>query len=102
MVYELDGSAAPYLQTRVVIPPPAGGSGSAPTGTVFDSTGQFVVSANGLSGGAVFLFATEDGTISGWRPAVDLNDEILAVDNLASGAVYEGLAAVQIGSASFL
>ena len=61
-LYEPDGSAAPFLQNGVVIPPPAGGSGSAPTGTVFDSTGQFVVSANGLSGGAIFLFATEDGT----------------------------------------
>src|SRR2546430_3301150 len=59
-LYEPDGSPAPFLQNGVVIPPPAGGSGSAPTGTVFDSTGQFVVSANGLSGGAIFLFATED------------------------------------------
>ena len=47
-LYEPDGSPAPFLQNGVVIPPPAGGSGSAPTGTVFDSTGQFVVSANGL------------------------------------------------------
>jgi uncharacterized protein (TIGR03118 family) len=101
-LYEPDGSAAPFLQNGVVIPPPAGGSGSAPTGTVFDSTGQFVVSANGLSGGAIFLFATEDGTLSGWSPAVDLNNAILAVDNSASGAVYKGLASAQVGSSNFL
>src|SRR5207237_8766871 len=87
---------------RVVIPPPAGGSGSAPTGTVFDSTGQFAVSANGFSGGAIFLFSTEDGTISGWSPAVDLNNAILAVDNSASGAEYKRLASAQIGSANFI
>jgi hypothetical protein len=43
-LYEPDGSAAPFLQNGVVIPPPAGGSGSTPTGTVFDGTGQFVIS----------------------------------------------------------
>ncbi len=53
-LYEPDGSPAPFLQNGVVIPPPAGGSGSAPTGTVFDSTGQFAVSANGFSGGGHF------------------------------------------------
>jgi len=32
-----------------------------PTGLVFNSTTDFVVSANGKSGPASFLFATEDG-----------------------------------------
>src|SRR5207245_10453098 len=94
---EPDGSPAPILQNGVVIPPPAGGSGSAPTGTVFDSTGQFVVSANGLSGGAMFLFATEAGTISGWSPAVDLDNAILAVAHSASGAGYKRLGVALFG-----
>ena len=32
---------------------------------------DFVVSRHGVSGPARFLFATEDGTIAGWNPAVD-------------------------------
>src|SRR2546426_11069933 len=55
----------------VTIPPPAGGTGSAPTGNVFNGTGGFVVSENGISGTSFFIFATEDGTIAGWNPNVD-------------------------------
>ena len=43
----------------------------APTGTVFNSTSGFVVTANGNSGAARFLFASESGTISGWNPNVE-------------------------------
>src|SRR5205814_10705612 len=101
-LYEPDGSPAPFLQNGVVIPPPAGGSGSAATGTVFDSTGRFVVSANGLSGGAVFIFASEDGTISGRRPAVDSNNSLFAGDSSACGAVYRAWASAPIGPANLL
>ena len=39
----------------------------APTGTVFNgNASDFVVSQNGKSGAARFLFATEGGTILGW------------------------------------
>jgi uncharacterized protein (TIGR03118 family) len=77
----------------VTIPPPAGGTPpAAPTGIVFNSTTSFVVSSGGKSGAAAFLFATEDGTISGWNPTVDTTHAILEVDNSAPGAVYKGLA----------
>ncbi len=77
----------------VTIPPPAGGtSPSAPTGLVFNGTSSFVVSSGGKSGAALFLFATEDGTLSGWNPSVDSTHAILEVDNSASGAIYKGLA----------
>ena len=33
-----------------------------------------MVAANGKSGAPVFIFATEDGTISGWNPTVDLHN----------------------------
>ena len=61
---------------------------SAPTGQVFNSTTAFV-----LSGGqpATFLFAGEDGTISGWNGPAGPN-AIIMVDNSASGAVYKGMA----------
>jgi uncharacterized protein (TIGR03118 family) len=63
----------------------------APTGTVFNgNTADFVVSANGKSGAARFLFATEGGTILGWTPAVDGANAVPGVTT--AGAVYKGLA----------
>src|SRR5439155_27363533 len=40
----------------------------APTGTVFNSAPRFVVTSGTQSGPARFIFASEDGTISGWTP----------------------------------
>lgn len=78
----------------VTIPPASGNSVGSPTGVVYNSTSDFVVSENGLSGAAVFIFDTLDGTVSGWSPSVNFSDAIVAVDNSASGAVYTGLAIV--------
>ena len=79
----------------VTIPPPAGATvTAAPTGVVFNGTSGFQVSQAGKSGPASFIFATEDGTISGWNRNVDPTHAILAVDRSAvgPGAVYKGLA----------
>jgi uncharacterized protein (TIGR03118 family) len=74
-----------------------------PTGTVFNSdTTAFIVSKKGVSGASLFLFATEDGTISGWSPGVDMTHAILAVNNSGSGAVYKGLAIGTNSSGIFL
>src|SRR2546423_12941834 len=63
-----------------------------PTGTVFNgSAGDFVISQNGKSGAARFLFATESGMILGWSPTVNGTTAIPGVDNSASGAVFKGL-----------
>jgi uncharacterized protein (TIGR03118 family) len=86
------GNNPPFTPLVVTIPSADGMSQGTPTGTVFNSSKGFVVSENGASGSAVFLFATEDGTISGWNPNVDQTNAIIAVDNSASGAVYKGLA----------
>src|SRR5205823_6588266 len=86
-------------------PPPAGGTSAAPTGVVFNgTTTDFVVSGSGTSAPARFIFATEDGTISGWAPQTGLHDAILEVDNSANpsadnGAVYKGLALSSVWSA---
>jgi uncharacterized protein (TIGR03118 family) len=83
----------------ITIPPPSGVSGmAAPTGTVFNpNPSEFRLSQDEKSG-AQFLFATEDGTISGWNPNVDPTHAILKVDRSQIrvrgdlGAVYKGLA----------
>jgi uncharacterized protein (TIGR03118 family) len=90
-----DGQGQPASLVVTIPPPmslPADTLGT-PTGTVFNSTSDFVVSANGNSGPALFLFATEDGVIAGWNPNVDPTHAILAVDNPdpVNGAVYKGL-----------
>jgi uncharacterized protein (TIGR03118 family) len=90
----------------VTIPPPAGspaGTTSSPNGMVFNgNTSDFVVSQGGKSGPSAFIFATEDGTISGWNFGVNTTNAILAVDNSGSGAVYKGLALANNGGSDFL
>ena len=70
----------------------------APTGIVFNSGPSFVVTSGTKSGPARFIFASEDGTISGWTPAVAATQAVVAVDNSAGGGVYKGLAIVSTAS----
>jgi len=72
----------------VSIPLPDGTPGGAPSGTVYNYTGAFDV---GPSQSAIFLFATEDGTISGWNPNANGTNAIVKV-NHAGSAIYKGLA----------
>lgn len=53
----------------------------------------FAISANGQTGTAQVLFATEQGTIAGFNSTVDPANAVTVVDNSATGAVYTGLAA---------
>jgi len=65
----------------------------APTGTVFNgSNAAFIVSRGAAAGPARFIFATEDGVIAGWNPAVRPTEAVIAADRSAAGAVYKGLA----------
>jgi uncharacterized protein (TIGR03118 family) len=111
-VYQADGQGFPLGSPLVVtVPPPHGSNGqAAPTGIVFNGTNGFVVSAKGNSGPSIFIFDTEDGTISGWNPGVDLANAILVVDNSKPGgvdnstlgAVYKGLAIAPEGKQTFI
>src|SRR5712672_2120415 len=85
----------------VMVPPPgfAPGTASTPTGTVFNGSTDFQV-APGKP--ALFLFATEDGTISGWNPGVDATHAILKVDNSPSGAVYKGMTTADVNGVRYL
>jgi uncharacterized protein (TIGR03118 family) len=68
--------------------------GGNPTGIVRNGTAFFQVTKNGVSAPARFIFVSEDGSISGWNPALDGTHAIIAVDNgtnLGSErAIYKG------------
>ncbi|HEY1601915.1 MAG TPA: TIGR03118 family protein [Pirellulales bacterium] len=99
-----DGLGTP--QSLVVSVP--GDDGPAdPTGIVFNSSSSFVVSdGNGHSGASAFIFASEDGTISGWSPGVPppapATVAHVEVDQAASGAVFKGLAIATNGGSPFI
>src|SRR5579859_3076682 len=93
----------------VTIPPaPSAPSGSlgTPTGTVGNvspNVTDFVVKENGKSAKSFFIFATLDGTISAWSPALDgivpdptthtsTSHATIMADRSPFGATYTGLA----------
>src|SRR5713101_4762802 len=95
-----DGTGQPFLVSGsplvVTIPD------STPTGQVFNGTSDFALASDHAS---LFIFATENGTISGWNPFVPAflsTAAIRKVDNSATGAVYKGLAIGSIGTDNFL
>jgi len=81
-------------QSLVVnIPGPGNTGKGAPTGVVYNgNSSSFIVSAGGKSGHSVFIFATEDGTIAGWSPEVNLTQAIIPPGASSPTAVYKGLA----------
>lgn len=80
-----------------VLIPSAGGQGpGSPTGIVFNGSPEFRVQG----WASIFLFATLDGTISGWAPQSNPNQAIIAVNN--PGAVYTGLAITSNPNGNFL
>ena len=101
-LYLGDGTPFPSPAAPLVvqIPGVSANTPAAPTGIVFNGTPGFVVTANGKSGAALFIFVTEDGTISGWNPTVDLHNAI-QVKSSAS-AVYKGLAIAMNGNSPFI
>jgi uncharacterized protein (TIGR03118 family) len=98
-----DGTGKPQSLV-VTIPPGAGEKGpSAPTGQVFNSSStEFEVTEGGKTGAAAFIFATENGTVSGWSPSVDVANAVQAIDNSKSKAVYKAVAIVPTGSSEEL
>lgn len=98
-LYDGKGDIVPLT---VKIPPPSGaasGSLAAPTGIVWNPNPNLFAVAPKMS--ALFIFSTEDGTISAWNPTVNLNNAVLEVDN-SSSAVYKGLALATNSTGVFL
>ncbi len=101
-LYTATGQQVPLFVTIPPAPGGAAGTLGTPTGVVGNTSpnlADFTISENNKSGRAVFIFATLDGTISGWNPGVDGIDPTthashatLAADRSNVGAVYTGLA----------
>jgi uncharacterized protein (TIGR03118 family) len=92
-LYREDGSK---VSLEVTIPTSARNKATGnPTGAVFNGTTSFPVTKNGNSQPARFIFVSEDGTISGWNPALDGTQAIVAVDNGTTDgskrAIYKGV-----------
>jgi uncharacterized protein (TIGR03118 family) len=63
-----------------------------PTGTVFNGDATaFVVSQNGKSGAARFLFSTEKGQILGWSPTVNGTLALPGADMSSQGAIFKAM-----------
>jgi uncharacterized protein (TIGR03118 family) len=85
-LYDAQGNLVPTL--KVLIPTAGENGPGSPTGIVWNGSSEFQVQG----AGSVFLFATLDGTISGWAPGANFNQAIVAVNNASTGATYTGLA----------
>ena len=106
-IYQVTDSGVtlnPIGPMTIAVPSGQTPGSATPTGQVFNSfasEGAFSLSDGSA---ATFLFATEDGTISGWNAAAG-TQSIIAVDELSDskegdatlglGAVYKGLAIAQ-------
>lgn len=101
-LYTGTGTAASLVVTIPTGDPTMSPSGT-PTGQVFNGTQDFQI-APGKP--AAFIFVTEDGTVSGWNPAVNPSSAMIMV-NTKSASVFKGAALATIndpkaGATNFL
>jgi uncharacterized protein (TIGR03118 family) len=81
-------------------PPPG-----SPTGVLFNGNPNAFLLAPGKP--ALFIWVTEDGTVQGWNPGVNITTAIIKVDhsqvpNAANGAVYKGATIIEDDGKEFL
>lgn len=86
----LTSFGTPNATIKPVVPATAAKSDpGSPTGCVNNATATaFTITGKAVS----FIFATENGSISGWGSALNAAQAMVMVDNSAKGAVYKGLA----------
>jgi uncharacterized protein (TIGR03118 family) len=94
-LYTGTGAKIPF---QVVVPAAKKGAVGSPTGIVFNGSSDFQVEG----WASIFIFATLDGTISGWAPQSNPNQAIIAVNNAASGASYTALAITNRASGNLI
>jgi uncharacterized protein (TIGR03118 family) len=98
-------SGTGVVESLVVTIPPADSNSptGTPTGAIFNGGTGFQI-ASGKP--ALFLFVTEDGTISGWNPGVNLKAAVLVVNekekSVFKGATIASADLPKIGPTSFL
>jgi len=103
----------------VIVPPPKSapaGTTATPTGIVFNGSPSDFILDKGTPSNlpAVFIFVTEDGTISGWNPQANVAqganppsiNAVLEADNSdnrsGKGAVYKGATSGEINGKKYL
>jgi uncharacterized protein (TIGR03118 family) len=94
----------PSLVVTVPAAPGQSGTGT-PTGVVFNGNATDFLLAPGRQ--AVFIWVTEDGTVSGWNPAVDPTNAIIMADRSQKprpnhGAVYKGATIGEVDGQRYL
>jgi len=95
-----DGTGNLVSTLKVLIPTAGENGPGLPTGDVWNPSTSSEFQVQGWP--SVFLFATLDGTISGWAPQSNFNAAIVAVNNSSTGSVYTGLAITNKPSGNFL
>jgi uncharacterized protein (TIGR03118 family) len=102
-LYNGAGTIVPLVVTIPNAPSqPAPGS---PTGVMFNGSATDFLLAPGKR--AIFIFVTEDGTVSGWNPGVQPTTAVIKVDNsqtpdAKNGAVYKGATIAEIDGKRFI
>lgn len=101
-LYTGTGTPASLVVTIPTGDPNASATGT-PTGTVFNGGTGFALAAGKP---ALFMFVTEDGTVSGWNPGVKPTTAVIEV-NTKSRSVFKGAALATVNfpngdSATFL
>jgi uncharacterized protein (TIGR03118 family) len=91
-VYGPNGKLLPTPVTIPIAPGQPVGPVGTPTGIVANTTQEFVITKDGKSGPARFIFDTIDGLICGWNPDVDPDHAITVIDYSATkpGALFPG------------
>jgi uncharacterized protein (TIGR03118 family) len=86
----------------VNVPPASGTAAGQPTGVIFTGAAKGFVLPIGAA--PTFLFATKDGTISGWNAVLGMNGSTaqIVINNAANNASYTGLALLNNTTGTYL
>jgi uncharacterized protein (TIGR03118 family) len=99
-LYRVDPNTNATTKITLGSPPDASGGVVIPPVGVGTPTGQVFNSSASAFNGDMFLFVSEDGTISGWRAALGTTAEMFKVADSAN--VYKGTTLVSTGGHSYL
>src|SRR5438105_3819641 len=95
-------STTSTISFKVIVPPASGTGTGFPAGSVTTASSVGMILPNGTK--ASFLFATLDGTISGWNSKLGTANAVcqIVINNSSAGASYPGLALLNTATASYL